>query len=86
MFNKLSFIEGRYEELNRKVSDPEVIADTTVWTKLCKELSQITPIVEKFREHKKAEADLAEAKEMLDEKLDRDFHDMVEMEMEDAKQ
>ncbi|MDP4118862.1 MAG: peptide chain release factor 1, partial [Bacillota bacterium] len=47
---------------------------------------QITPIVEKFREHKKAEADLAEAKEMLDEKLDRDFHDMVEMEMEDAKQ
>ena len=86
MFAKLDFIEERYEELNKKVSDPEVIADTTLWTKLCKELSQITPIVEKYREHKKAESDITEAKEMLGEKLDKDFREMVELELDDAKQ
>lgn len=86
MFAKLDFIEERYEELNKKVSDPEIIADTSLWTKLCKELSQITPIVEKYREHKKAESDIAEAKEMLGEKLDKDFREMVELELDDAKQ
>ncbi len=86
MFAKLDFIEGRFTELNQKVSDPEIISDNKLWTKLCKELSQITPIVEKYREHKKAEKDIAEAKEMLGDKLDKEFHEMVEMELEDAKQ
>ena len=85
MFAKLDFLEGRFKELNEKVSDPEVIADNKLWTKLCKELSQITPIVEKYKEHKKAEADINEAKEMLEEKLDKDFREMVEMELDDAK-
>ncbi len=86
MFAKLDFIEERYEELNKKVSEPDVIADTKLWTKLCKELSQITPIVEKYREHKKAETDISEAKEMLADKLDKDFREMVEAELEDAKE
>ena len=86
MFAKLDFIEGRFQELNEKVADPEIIADNKLWTKLCKELSQITPIVEKYKEHKKAENDIAEAKEMLGEKLDKDFREMVEMELEDAKE
>lgn len=86
MFAKLDFIDGRFEELNKKVADPEVIADNKLWTKLCKELSQITPIVEKYREHKKAEKDIAEAKEMLEGKLDKDFRELAEAELEDAKE
>ena len=43
MFDKLSFVEERYEELSRRISDPEVIADHEVWQKLCKEHSDITP-------------------------------------------
>ena len=53
MFSKLDFIEERYEELSQKISDPEIIADQNRWRKLCKENSDITPIVEKYREYKR---------------------------------
>ena len=65
MFDKLDFIEGRYDELNKSVSDPEVIADNALWSKLCKELSDITPIVEEYKKYKKAKEDIAEAKAYL---------------------
>ena len=65
MFNKLAFIEERYEELSQKISDPEIIADQNRWRKLCKESSDITPIVEKYREYKKAQEAITDAKEML---------------------
>lgn len=83
MFDKLDFLEGRYSELNQRVSDPEVIADTALWSKLCKELSDLTPVVEKYREYKKANTDIEEAKELLG---DKDFHDMAELELADARQ
>ena len=85
MFDKLDFIEGKYDDLNRRVSDPEVIADNALWTKLCKELSDITPIVEKYREYKRAKTDIEESKQMLGEKLDKDFRELVESELDDAK-
>ena len=83
MFDTLDFLEGRYSELNQRVSDPEVIADTALWSKLCKELSDLTPVVEKYREYKKANSDIEEAKELLG---DKDFHDMAELELADARQ
>ena len=52
MFDKLSAIEERYNELSEKVSDPAVIADSANFAKLCKEQSDIAPIVEKYREYK----------------------------------
>ena len=85
MFDKLDFIEGHFNDLNVKVSDPEVIADTALWSKLCKELSDITPIVEKYKEYKRAKTDIEEAKEMLNDNLEKDFREMVAAELDDAK-
>ncbi|MBR3576660.1 MAG: peptide chain release factor 1 [Clostridia bacterium] len=85
MFDKLDFIEGHFNDLNKKVSDPEVIADTALWSKLCKELSDITPIVEKYKEYKRAKTDIDEAKEMLNDNLEKDFREMVAAELDDAK-
>ncbi len=85
MFEKLDFTVTRYDELNAKVSDPEIIADTPLWSRLCKELSDITPIVEKYKEYKKAKDTIEESKEMLAEKLDKDFRELVEEELKEAK-
>jgi len=85
MFDKLDFIEGHFNDLNVKVSDPEIIADTALWSKLCKELSDITPIVEKYKEYKRAKTDIEEAKEMLADNIDKDFREMVAAELDDAK-
>ena len=65
MFDKLSFLEERFADLENKISDPEIIADQDQWRKLCKEHSDITPIVNKYREYNKLKGDIDEAKEML---------------------
>ena len=41
MFQKLEAVENRYEELNKKIADPEVIANTSEWTKFMKEHAEI---------------------------------------------
>ena len=83
MFQKLEAVEKRYEELNKLISDPEVIARQSEWQKLMKEHSDIEEVVEKYREYKKYENALEEAKEML---ADKDLKELAEMQMEEAKE
>ena len=85
MFQKLDDVEKRYEELTIKISDPEVIAKTNEWQKLMKEHSDMTPIVEKYREYKKVKANYDEACEMMNEE-DKEIKDLAEMEMLAAKE
>ncbi len=86
MFDKLSFIEKQYEELAVKISDPEVIADQATWQKLCKEHSDITPIVEKYREYKQNKSTIDEAKELMDAPdTDKEFREMLVSESQEAK-
>jgi len=47
MFQKLEAVEKRYEDLNKLISDPEVISKQSEWQKLMKEHSDITDIVAK---------------------------------------
>lgn len=86
MFQKLDAVEKRYEELTSQISDPEVIARTSEWQKLMKEHSDMTPIVEKYREYKKTEANYQEAREMLETETDKEMKDLAEMEMLEAKE
>ncbi len=87
MFDKLTEVEKRFEEVNELVCRPDVISDLEQYTKLMKELKQLTPVVEKFREYKNAKAANEESKEMLgDSSLDDDFAEMVKEEFEQSKQ
>lgn len=86
MFSKLDFIVERYEALGAEISDPEVIADMDRWRKLMKEHSDLTPIVEKYREYKSAQDSIAEAEEMLGEKPDKDFEEMLRAEIDENKE
>ena len=80
MFDKLDFILEKYEELSMKVSDPDVIANQTVWQKHIKEMGEMEPIVNKYREYKKAKDGVAEAKEML-EMGDEELRELAKMEL-----
>ena len=85
MLNKLTSVEERYEEVNSLLYDPDVISDMTKYSALMKEHKNLTPIVEKFREYKKADEDFSSAKAMLDEGgLDKDFRELVQMEYEES--
>jgi len=86
LFNKLSFLKKRYDELSASISDPEVISDQNKFRTLCKEHSDITPIVEKYNEYKDAQDSFVETKAMLEETLDKDFRELVVAEFDELKQ
>ena len=87
MFQKLEAVEKRFEELTIKISDPEVIANQSDWREFMKEHAELEPIVEKYREYKKIQAQYNEAKEMLeDASLDKELKDLAEMEMLESKE
>ena len=52
MFEKLEGIENRFEELNMRLTEPDVVNDQNLYMKLMKEHSELSEIVEKFREWK----------------------------------
>ncbi|MBR6504330.1 MAG: peptide chain release factor 1 [Clostridia bacterium] len=83
MFQKLEAVEKRYEDLNRLISDPEVISNQSEWQKLMKEHSDIIDIVEKYREYKKTLQTIEDAKEMMN---DKELKELAEMEMLEAKE
>lgn len=82
MIERLSFVEGQYEELTMRISDPSVISNHEVWQKLVKEHSELQKIVERYREYKRLQEDLDANLEMLQSE---DDHDMREMINEDVK-
>lgn len=85
MFDKLSFLEERFSDLESKISDPAVIADQELWRKLCKEHSDISPIVAKYREYNKLKNDIDEANELLSGTVDKDFRELIEADLEECR-
>ena len=80
MFDKLDFILDKYEELSLKVSDPDIINNQKLWQKHIKEMGEMEPIVNKYREYKKAKEAVAEAREMLDSG-DEELRELAKMEI-----
>ena len=83
MFQKLEAVEKRFEELNEKISDPEIIAKQDEWKKLMKEHANLVDVVEKYREYKKAKSDFEEAKQMVG---DPELKELAEMEMDELRE
>ena len=86
MLNKLKGAEERFEEIASMLYNPDIISDMELYSSLLKEQKNLSPVVEKYREYKKAEETLNESRNLLDEGgLDRDFKEMVLEEYEQAK-
>jgi len=66
MFQKLDEIERRYADLEARAASPEVLADHALATKTMRAMREILPVVEKNRERKRIDAQLAGAQELLD--------------------
>ncbi len=82
MYDKLDFIQSKYEELSLKVSDPDIIANQTVWQKYAKEIGEMEPIVQKYSEYKNVVEAIKEAKDILsDSGSDEDMKELAKMEL-----
>ena len=83
MFQKLEAVENRYEELNKKIADPEVIANTSEWTKFMKEHAEIEEVALKYKEYKQVQQSIEEAQEMLN---DPEMRELAEEELYENKE
>lgn len=85
MFDRLSAVEERYEEVTNLLCDPDVISDTKRLRDLSKEQSSLEETVMTYREYKSVVQQLDDAKAMLEEKLDDEMREMVKAEIHDLQ-
>jgi peptide chain release factor 1 len=79
VYEKLDEIEKRYDELQRKSSEPDVVTDVKAYRETMKALAEIADVVAKYRELKQVQKRLADAREMLH--ADDDMRELAEMEI-----
>ena len=81
MFDKLEALEERFAFVSEQISNPDVIADQDAFRKYCKEHSDLTPIIEKYHEYRNAKQTIADDKELLSEGQDKEFEEMLRLEI-----
>ena len=65
MLDKLKGVEDRYVELEKYLSDPEVIRDQQVYRQYSKEHAELSKVVSVFRQYKEAARNIEESKDLL---------------------
>ena len=65
MIEKLALLEKTHEELTQRLADPGVLTDRKTYAETNKALSEISSVVELYREYKKVQQQRAETDEML---------------------
>ena len=85
MFDKLEELVTKLEEIMQELSNPDVVNDQERFRKLMKEQSDLTPIVEKYKEYKKAKQDEEDSLMILDEESEEEMKEMAKEELSEAK-
>ncbi|MBO5321633.1 MAG: peptide chain release factor 1 [Clostridia bacterium] len=87
MFNKLDAVVNRYDQIGIELTRPDVASNNELFRKLMKEHSELTPIVEKYKEYTDAKNAEKGALEILAESgLDRELKELAEEELKMAKE
>src|ERR1039458_5504189 len=81
MFERLDQIEIRYEELTQALLSPEITNDSAKYQKTAKAHSEITPVVERYREYKDLKRGIAESKALLVDETDAEMRAYAEEEL-----
>jgi hypothetical protein len=81
LFDKLDLLVEKFQELEGKIIDPEIMKDMNVWQKLAKEHGDLKPVVEKYKEYSKNKKELEENKEMLKETSDDEMKELIKEEI-----
>lgn len=86
MLERLNFVEGKYEELTLRISDPSVMANQAEWQRLVKEHSELQNVVTMYREYKHLEQELAMNLDMLEIEDDQEMREMIQEEVKSNRE
>ncbi|HKD14953.1 MAG TPA: peptide chain release factor 1 [Candidatus Angelobacter sp.] len=81
MFERLNQIEAKYEELTKALASPEVIGDSSKYQKTAKAHSDLTEIVEKYREYKDLQRGIQESKAIIADESDAELREYAQEEL-----
>ncbi len=85
MFDKLDDLILRYEDIMNELNEPGVANDQERFRRLMKEQSDLTPIIDAYKEYKKSKQDIDDSLAMLAEETDEDMKEMLKEELNSAK-
>ncbi len=86
MFDKLEDIVVRFDEILKELNDPNVVNDQAKFKALMKEQANLTPLVETYKEYKKAKETVAESLQILEEEKDEELRELAKEELNTAKE
>ena len=82
MFDDLSQVKRRYEELAYRMTTPEAMNDPAAYAAMMREYKELTPLVEAYRSYTALQKEVDEEKALLDAPTeDAAFNDMVQQEL-----
>ena len=85
MFDKLEDLLIRFEEIMGELSEPSVTGNQERFRMLMKEQSDLTPIVNAYKEYKKCKQDIEDSLAMLDDESDEDMREMIKETLSESK-
>ena len=85
MFDKLDDLLRKYEEIMSALSEPDIANNQERFRSLMKEQSDLTPIVDAYKEYRKCNQDIEDSIAMLDSESDEEMREMLKEELTDAK-
>lgn len=86
MFNKLEQTIKRYQELNRKLSDPQVIANQKEFQKLSKERAGLVELVETYTQYQAVQKSLKENRELAEKEKEAAIREMAKEEIPELEE
>ena len=86
MIEKLASCEKRFQEIESAISSPDVMSDLEAYKNYMKEYKNLTPIVEKYREYKKALSDISDADVILETESDPEMRRFADEEKQLARE
>jgi len=86
MFDKLEDIVVRFDEILKELNEPSVVNDQAKFKALMKEQANLTPLVEAYKEYKKAKETVAESLQILEEEKDEELRELAKEELNTAKE
>ena len=85
MFDRLDELETKFGDLSDAINDPAVIADTNRWRGLMKEHSDLTPVINAYREYKRLRDQVEDAKTLLNEESDEELRQLAKEEIKEGQ-
>ena len=83
MLEKLKQLDNKYNEIQQRMESGEIFADPSAYTKCAKELKELEPIVQCYREYCACGKQMTDAQELMS---DPEFKELAQEEYSEAKQ